>query len=405
MLEETPTFDGEVVGIEEMDLDTLEKKNTNLFACYKWTPYTLDATGKMPSSLLKGNMDFQGDFDECFEHGGLYTLAAGVFRIVPLAGSNLFNGSIPYPMRWGVCLPTQCNVPAFVRANGLQTLSKYVSGGGFYFKSVKSIKVTLPEEEPLTGSGIAFIVVISLILFFVVLGSLYDFFQKEENQDYYFGWLAFFFPSLSKRDDEMLIEEANEERGERGETIPLLDKVDEEKGLMNQGDTDADIIEYNPPSCTEKLSQMGTGSLMAFSLFQTFKEFTTVKFHPQTACLDGFRVFSMFWVICGHTYINLAMSGVYNLLDVGELRSRFLFQFVGNGTFSVDVFFVLSGFLMTLLMSKILAKTKGKVNWVLTYFHRWWRLSPLYYLTIFYGIALLNTMSQVSVFFFLRFFS
>ncbi len=75
------------------------------------------------------------------------------------------------------------------------------------------------------------------------------------------------------------------------------------------------------------------------------------------------------------------------------MKDRFLFQFIANGTFSVDVFFVMSGFLLCFVLLKSLAKAKGVLRWGLVYFHRWWRLSPLYYFVVFYAAAVGDMMA------------
>lgn len=46
---------------------------------------------------------------------------------------------------------------------------------------------------------------------------------------------------------------------------------------------------------------------------------------------------------------------------------------IWNGLFSVDTFFLLSGFLLAYLMIQELDKTKGKVNIPLMYVHRYLR--------------------------------
>lgn len=49
-----------------------------------------------------------------------------------------------------------------------------------------------------------------------------------------------------------------------------------------------------------------------------------------------------------------------------------------NGTFSVDTFFVMSGMLATFNILKMLDKTKGKLNVIMLYVHRYIRLTPTY---------------------------
>uniref|UniRef100_A0A7S4ULK5 Acyltransferase 3 domain-containing protein n=1 Tax=Paramoeba aestuarina TaxID=180227 RepID=A0A7S4ULK5_9EUKA len=344
-----------------------------------------DATGRLPSGILNGNMDAQGQFDECYEGGGYYTMVFGLFNIVPLASSVINIPEIPTVLRWGMCLPRNCDVPKFVEEGGIQIVSGTVSGGAYYFQSVATLKVTMSDDEPLSGGAVAFIVVISFICFLVVLGSTYDYFYVRHS-DYFFG--------------------EGEKRG-GGEVVPLISAEEEESNMergkfqeideeeisrdgereREEGKGEEDVIYYQR-NWGKTFKDMGVASLLGFSIFISFAEFTKMKIHPQTAALDGFRVFAILWVVIGHTYIFLMYSGITNILDLGELRGRFLFQFVNNGTFSVDVFFVMSGFLMSLLMIKSLVKSGGKMQWGLILFHRWWRLSPLYYLTVFYAATL-----------------
>jgi peptidoglycan/LPS O-acetylase OafA/YrhL len=66
---------------------------------------------------------------------------------------------------------------------------------------------------------------------------------------------------------------------------------------------------------------------------------------------------------------------------VGE----FSFQGVFSGTLSVDSFFMLSGLLTSYVFLREIkrVKTARKINWVLFYFHRVWRLSPPYFFFLF----------------------
>nr|KAG5706678.1 hypothetical protein BaRGS_005748 [Batillaria attramentaria] len=71
-----------------------------------------------------------------------------------------------------------------------------------------------------------------------------------------------------------------------------------------------------------------------------------------------------------------------------EVYDDISFQMVANATLSVDTFFVLSGLLVAYLSLKEMDKSKGKVNWPMFYFHRFWRLTPVYMMVIFFNTAL-----------------
>lgn len=61
-----------------------------------------------------------------------------------------------------------------------------------------------------------------------------------------------------------------------------------------------------------------------------------------------------------------------------------------NGTVSVDTFFVLSGMLAAVGIMKTLDKSKGKLNILMMYVHRYIRLTPTYAIIVGVGATLLN---------------
>ncbi|XP_070533929.1 nose resistant to fluoxetine protein 6-like [Ptychodera flava] len=94
--------------------------------------------------------------------------------------------------------------------------------------------------------------------------------------------------------------------------------------------------------------------------------------------INGIRVISMMWVILGHSYyFSLSVIGGYKY-PLTEAITRFSYLGLSNGAFGVDTFFLLSGCLVSYLTLKQLHKTKGRLNWLLFYFHRWWRLTPAF---------------------------
>ena len=305
------------------------------------------------------NFDLEGAYDECYEAKGLYTFAIGTYQIVPLIPSLLLDNftGMPYVLKWGICLPKDCDVHAFAEAGQLENLSRVVSLGAYKFVPIEAVTLTTDPNPPLTDLSIAFIVVASVIFLFVIVGTLYDYWiTKMENQ---------------KRKEQDV------------EKIPLMrgdGEIQEERGEPEEPKRSTGIV-------------ILTGILLGFSMIRNFANFTEVKIRDKrTAALDGFRVFCILWVVVAHTYLMLIFTGVSNPVDVRpDIQTRFLFQFIQNGTFSVDVFFVMSGFLMAFLMLKSLEKEGGKMKWGLIYFHRWWRLSPVYYLTIFFSASVYDS--------------
>jgi peptidoglycan/LPS O-acetylase OafA/YrhL len=97
--------------------------------------------------------------------------------------------------------------------------------------------------------------------------------------------------------------------------------------------------------------------------------------------LDGLRFIAFFYVFLFHSFFttpdSLTTNAVYALL-------HFL---TANGDLGVSLFFVLSGFLITLLLLQE-ERTTGTINIRFFYIRRVLRIWPLYYLTLFFGFAL-----------------
>ena len=62
-----------------------------------------------------------------------------------------------------------------------------------------------------------------------------------------------------------------------------------------------------------------------------------------------------------------------NVATLFGLNQRFEFQAVNNAFVSVDTFFLMSGCLLSYLMLKELDKTRGRVNFLVMYIHRYLR--------------------------------
>lgn len=83
---------------------------------------------------------------------------------------------------------------------------------------------------------------------------------------------------------------------------------------------------------------------------------------------------SMMYVILGHVGSNFMYS--VNYKEIGTIFLSDFTTFVEGGFYAVDAFFCMAGFLGTYVLLGKLAKSKGKINIPLAYFHRWFRLAP-----------------------------
>ncbi|MHB8208821.1 acyltransferase family protein, partial [Mucilaginibacter sp.] len=111
-----------------------------------------------------------------------------------------------------------------------------------------------------------------------------------------------------------------------------------------------------------------------YSEVTTIPPFLLEKYIPS---LDGFRAFSIILVIISHLSFNFQNSVLFKL----EL-----------GGFGVSIFFVISGFLITLLLLKEKSKY-GKISLSNFYVRRFLRILPVAYLFILVLILLNNFLS------------
>ncbi|XP_055914238.1 nose resistant to fluoxetine protein 6-like [Eupeodes corollae] len=131
--------------------------------------------------------------------------------------------------------------------------------------------------------------------------------------------------------------------------------------------------------------------LLAFSIISNGRKLFAIKTTKSTNsidCLTGIRVLSTIWVLYCHNYMFYTSMDLVNIVDILNWAKRFWTMPILMGTVSVDTFFFLSGLLVAWLCFQELDKTRGKLNYLLMWFHRYIRLTPplavviLYYLTI-----------------------
>ena len=126
-----------------------------------------------------------------------------------------------------------------------------------------------------------------------------------------------------------------------------------------------------------------------FSAFSPITNFKHLFIRPSSnfPVLDGFRALSMLMIIVFHTFtIYSAYHPDIELIDMIE-GSGWLTAWVWNSDKSVDIFFVISGFLITGILLRQIEK-EGKIRLGNFYWRRFLRLSPAYWFVMAIYIAL-----------------
>ena len=124
----------------------------------------------------------------------------------------------------------------------------------------------------------------------------------------------------------------------------------------------------------------------SFNPIVNFQKLFTVKEEgdQRLAVLNGIRVLSIWWVIVGHTFSFIQFFPIVNFSTATDFINGSLFALIPGGLYAVDAFFFLSGFLSFYLLTAKMYPRKGKENFFLLYFHRYYRLIfPIIFITIF----------------------
>lgn len=282
----------------------------------------LDADAKIPYGIKQGQLFWVGDYHECLNITSTYndhTKHSFKGKYFSARTSSIIIG---------FCLPDSCD-----KQDAKALVSTITDGIQYVYTS--------DGKSPDAGDIVG-IVICCLILVVVIIGTAVDYFSSTFYK--------------------------NEKVAINGYT--KIDNQDEERtGLLS----DKSMMEEKPsqPSVIIKV-------LKTFSFFSnTTRLMSTKTAQGPLACLNGLRVISMFWVIQGHTY-GFAIMALKDIMYAETLLpSRFSFQAILNGTYSVDSFFFLSGLLVAYLALRELSE-KRRINWIYYFAHRYWRLTPIY---------------------------
>ncbi|XP_072023530.1 nose resistant to fluoxetine protein 6-like [Amphiura filiformis] len=164
---------------------------------------------------------------------------------------------------------------------------------------------------------------------------------------------------------------------------------DDKDGILNQSATqsgDSNRTESENMKDTVKGLGVIENTLSCFCAITNGRKILAIQKsgpYSHLAALNGIRVLSMFWLILFHTH-QFIPEFTDNPHEVTSVYQRFSGQVIANltATLSVDSFFVLSGMLVTYLTLNKLEKRAGQLNWAVFYFHRFWRLTPVYMIII-----------------------
>ena len=278
-----------------------------------------------------------GFYDECNNDPRTkYVLVTG-----SLASLSAFKAKL------GFCGPKECSIENYEQVS---YLIKPFLTKGFNLTDSSSVSFSLyfpsvVNDKSLSNGCIVMISITCFIVFICLIGTLVDI---NEN---HFNFRNVF---MKKEPNATCISEIEELNNEQ-----LIQK----------------------PLKTSKLAIF----FMCFSYMSNLNKLVSSipGANPRLEILNGIRVISILWVIFGHTYYYILSSPVMNPTKIIDIVQNFWYSFLFQAPFSVDAFFFLAGFLSAYIMIGEIKKRNGKLNFFMLFFHRYYRIMPLYSFLIF----------------------
>ncbi|ESP03047.1 hypothetical protein LOTGIDRAFT_157007 [Lottia gigantea] len=376
----------------------------------KWALQMIDASGKPSRNLLQGNNIWFGSYDDCLKihhtvpdntghviDGAYATMKMPLPKDVTLmfsAGLNVFGESSEY-LRWDLCVPKSCSSDQIISMFHTTQLRSL----GF---SIASVDFVGPKSLEGDTASYVSIAILGCFVLLCIIGTIWDIIQDRyttstkaaDNCHQNSGKQTGTGTGTVINDDGQLSTRRDAIVKQTPDNFNTVDHrqrndMSESNGISQPSNSlqltsvhveDVVLKESKPSLQKSNLSRV----LLAFSVRENGRKLLNCSTPPGSlGCLNGIRVLSMAWVILGHS-IRMSIEQLENKTDLWNMSKTFWFQFIPNGSLSVDTFFFLSGLLVSYLFIREVQKI-GKVSikqMGLFYFHRFWRLTPLYMIVI-----------------------
>ncbi|CAL7945233.1 unnamed protein product [Xylocopa violacea] len=367
-----------------------------------WALRMLDASGQPSYGFITGNNYWFGSRFDCKylsdklelkyseDHKRNNSLYRNTKEEYPPFKLNFFTGNmrhnsvLQYHMELGeeevvilgLCLPATCTENEVATMINEMLKNKTLFADEFYSMNLKLINVSDLQDDHqwlFSGQNIVMVIILVLLLAAVIVGTLYDVIVCQRRP-----------------------QEAKSPPVDRKENINgLEDRVQ----VQNESDDGkSERPKKKPDNCIEQY-------LVCFSLRTNILKICTMNRSSKNVnVLDGMKVLSVLWVNLVHNgYFHIQFSG--NRAFIYQESRLAILQLLFNGTYVVDTFFCISGFLlMHQFLStkademKALSLTDKFKMFFSAFVNRYFRMAPSEYVLIFLTIIVFSWEKQVSVF-------
>jgi len=303
---------------------------------------------ELVSSLVYGHLNSMGDPDACeFIEDYQYCYA----------------DIIPGAVKVGWCMPNECkgedidNVIAKLTSGASLAPSANGDGAALAVPGMNNLSVNCGYKKyPISTGTIIMYILISIISLIVIIGTYMD------------------RPSIRRKQEQLKSLYNNSNDRERSYNHQLRNEINDSNSITAKDD------DLHKEDCLAVF-------VKCFSLYKNMNLLMAPNRGGPFDSLDGIRVFSMLWVIFGHTFVFALISPGFSNADLvlpnnGKgFIERYTAMAVPGGFYAVDTFFFMSGFLGCYFMLKKLSTSGIPKNplWVaVLYIQRWIRLTPTY---------------------------
>ncbi|XP_067118598.1 nose resistant to fluoxetine protein 6-like [Centruroides vittatus] len=345
-----------------------------------WAEQMLDATGKLPSGLLKGNLLWLGDFKQC-RNVTVPLKVIGNFNFGGFKGEycyftwtiSLQQYHANMPLKFGICVPDSCTEEILRNdAKAVAKILHYIPIVNKLIKYVNSTQITCQTSNiKWESSHVAYMCILSIFAVLMIAGTLCDVVKIYKNKG-----------KIITEDNN-----SNIANGNSAESFNRYDFNNENAIIVSSEISDSTMYLANDKNSESAIVEF----LICFSVYTNFGQiFNTENVKKPLQCIHGFRFISMLWIIAGYVFVEFALISE-NLLDLLAIAQQQYSLFIIQGTFAVDTFFLIGGFLLSYLFLK---RHKGKnkqFHCTRYYLHRIWRLTPTYLMILgFYATVWLH---------------
>lgn len=311
-----------------------------------WASKVFDASGQYSPNVLFGNEYWLGSLHACqdLQLSEYYDSTPPFAMTFYVAKINLTvdNDHLPQSrlMLVGECVPASCDASAVTRLlQAAETVASSHAAAIGFDASLNTISLrAVPGKYDLFADpkmhilGSAMIVV-GVLMF---IASLYEGYLERKYRI-----------TVESQDPELAHNETNHKHPANN----VMTKID--------GKSEENGDKYLRRETCGIWSEV----LLSFSILSNGRTILSTDTPSDGAltCLHGMRFMSVIWVIMVHTYLTMFYVADNKTMRVITERN-FWYQSVGNASYCVDTFFVISGILVTILFLRTEDKKKSRFN-------------------------------------------